>query len=139
MFQCYLKCLQPLQLQKPIIYMAAYSLPAWLLSPVFHASSLSSPKFPLQDLALALIMLCVVLKRIHPDTEWSGKISGLQFSSTPGTQESARSQGVTSTILTVPRSHHGEAVNLEANGEPRTKPVDVEAGMGEINEENTRI
>jgi hypothetical protein len=83
-------------------------------------------------------MLRVVLKRAHPDTEWSGKISGLQFNSTPGVQESVRSQGATGTILTVPRSHHGEAVNLEANGEPRTKPLDVEAAMHETNE-NTRI
>jgi hypothetical protein len=63
-------------------------------------------------------MLRVVLGRARPDKEWSGKISGLRFNSLPGIQESARSGGITSTILTVPRSHYGEeAVDLEANGD----------------------
>ena len=64
-------------------------------------------------------MLRVVLRRARPDTEWSGKVSGLQFNSAPGVQESARSRGATSTILTVPRSHRGEEVDLEANGDPQ--------------------
>jgi hypothetical protein len=68
-------------------------------------------------------MLRVVLGRARPDTEWSRKMSGLQFNSA-GVQESTRSRGVTSTILTVPSSHHGEEVDLEANREFRTEPLD---------------
>jgi hypothetical protein len=59
-------------------------------------------------------MLRVALGRARSDTEWSGKISGLEFYSNPGTQASApgrlRSQGTshegfgTSTILMVPQS-----------------------------------
>jgi hypothetical protein len=79
-------------------------------------------------------MLRVVLGRARPDTEWSGKISGLQFNSAPGVEESARSRGAISTILTVPRSHHGEEVDLETNGEPRTEPLDVQERMGIENE-----
>jgi hypothetical protein len=61
-------------------------------------------------------MLRVVLRRAHPDTEWSAKFSGLRFNSTPGVQESTRSRDATSTILTVPSTHRGEEVDLEANG-----------------------
>ena len=64
-------------------------------------------------------MLRVVLGHARPDAEWSAKISDLQFKSAPGVQESARSRGATSTILTVPRSHRGEEVDLEANGDPQ--------------------
>jgi hypothetical protein len=86
-------------------------------------------------------MLRVVLGRARPDTEWSGKISGLQFNSAPGVQESVRSRGVTSTILTVPRSHHGEEVDLEANGnlEPRTEPLNLAEGMSGTKEEKASI
>jgi hypothetical protein len=67
-------------------------------------------------------MLRVVLRRARPDTEWSKKISSLQFNSAPGVQQSTRSRGVTSTILTVPRSHLGEEMDLEAN---REEPLPV--------------
>jgi hypothetical protein len=77
----------------------------------------------LQNFAPALIMLRVVLGRARPDTEWSGKISDLQFGSTSGGQESTRSRGVVNTILTFPKSHHGE-VDLEANGEPPLADVE---------------
>jgi hypothetical protein len=87
-------------------------------------------------------MLRVVLGHARPDTEWSGKISGLQFNSAPGVQESARSRGLASTILTVPRSHYGEeAVDLQANGdvESTSEPLDLTQGMGETMEEKARI
>jgi hypothetical protein len=44
----------------------------------------SSPNSSLQNFAPALIMLRVVLGRACPDTEWSGKISGLQSNSASG-------------------------------------------------------
>jgi hypothetical protein len=84
-------------------------------------------------------MLHVVLGWARPDTEWSGKISGLHFNSAPGVPESVRSRGVTSTILTVPRSHHREEIDLEAIGEPRTEPSDREEEIGRINEEKARV
>ena len=72
-------------------------------------------------------MLRVALGRARPDTEWSGKISGLEFCSNPGgaaqpsAAERLRLQGAagrfgTNTILTVPRSNFGYEgdVNLEA-------------------------
>jgi hypothetical protein len=97
--------------------MQNYSLLTWLLSPIPRLfPALLSLNSPSQNLAPALIMLRVVLGRARPDTEWNGKISGLQFSSAPGVQESTRSRLATSTILTVARSHHGEEANLEANG-----------------------
>jgi hypothetical protein len=76
-------------------------------------------------------MLRVVLGRARPDTEWSGKISGLQFNSAPGVQGSATG----STILTIPRCQHGEEVDLEAYAEFRTEPdLDQEEHMSGINE-----
>jgi hypothetical protein len=80
-------------------------------------------------------MLRVVLGRARPDAEWSGKISGLQFRSAPGVRESARSRDATSTIVMIPRSHHEEAVDLEANGEPRTESLngDGMSGVDEVN------
>ena len=84
-------------------------------------------------------MLRVVLGRARPDTEWSGKISGLQFNSAPGIQESAISEGATSTILTVPRTHHREEVYLGANEEPSTEPSDWEEEMGGINQGKARF
>jgi hypothetical protein len=87
-------------------------------------------------------MLRVVLGRARSDTEWSGKISGLQFDSAPEVQERARSRGVTSTILTVPRSQQGEVVDLEANGdsdsERKTEPLDAAEGMDGTKEEKAR-
>jgi hypothetical protein len=71
-------------------------------------------------------MLRVVLGRARPETEWSGKISGLQFTSNhgggTGAQASAdisRSHGTgggfgTNTILTVPWSHLEHEVDIEA-------------------------
>jgi hypothetical protein len=99
----------------------------------------TSINHPSQNFAPALIMLRVVLGRARPDTEWSGKISGLHFNSAPGVPESVRSRGVTSTILTVPRSHHQEEVDLEADGVPRTEPSDREEEMCGINEGKARI
>jgi hypothetical protein len=55
-------------------------------------------------------MLRVVLGRARPDTEWSRKISALRFNSTSG--------GMTSTMLTVSRSHDVVELDLEANREP---------------------
>jgi hypothetical protein len=78
-------------------------------------------------------MLRVVLGRARPDTEWSGKISGLRFNSAPGAQESARSRDVTSTILTVPRSHHEQIFDVE------TDPLDGEEGVGERNAATARV
>ena len=77
-------------------------------------------------------MLRVVLGCARPDTEWSGKISGLQFSSGPRVQESMRSRGAASTILTVPRSQ-------EADLEPRSEPLHLAEGMGEMKVEKERI
>jgi hypothetical protein len=81
-------------------------------------------------------MLRVVLGRARPDTEWSGKISGLQFNSAPGVQGSARSRSATgSTTLTIPSSQHGEEIDLEAYAEFRTEPdPDQEEEMSGINE-----
>jgi hypothetical protein len=91
----------------------------------------SSPDCSSQNFAPALIMLRVVLGRARPDTEWSRKISGLQFNFSPGIQqESARSRDATGTIVTVPRSHNGEEVDLEANGESRTESSDAEGMNG---------
>jgi hypothetical protein len=67
-------------------------------------------------------MLRVALGRARPETEWSGKVSGLEFSSNPGgeTQTSAdRKYGTdgrfgTNTILTVPPSHLDNEVDIEA-------------------------
>jgi hypothetical protein len=86
-------------------------------------------------------MLRVVLGRARPDTEWSGRISGLQFNSTLGAQESVGSRGATGSILTVPRSHHGEEVDLEATGdlEPRTQPLNLEEKIGGAEEKKTGI
>ena len=84
-------------------------------------------------------MLRVVLGRARPDTEWSGKISGLQFNSAPGVQESMRSRGATSTILTAPRSHRGEEVDLEANRKSKIEPSDQEEDISGINEGRVRI
>jgi hypothetical protein len=71
-------------------------------------------------------MLRVALGRARPETEWSGKISGLEFTSNPGGRAGAqasvdglRSHGTgggfgTNTILTVPRSHLEHEVDIEA-------------------------
>jgi hypothetical protein len=83
-------------------------------------------------------MLRVVLGRARPDTEWSGKVSGLRFGSAPGVQESARSRGATSTIATVLRSHHGEEADLEeANGDskPTTERLELAEELGRTEEE----
>jgi hypothetical protein len=119
-------------------YMHNYSLLTWLLSPISHTYP-SAPNSLSQNFAPALIMLRVVLGRARQDTEWSGKISGLQFNSAPGAQESARSRGITSTILTIPRSHHGEEVILDVNREPSAEPLDREEGMSGMNEAKTGI
>jgi hypothetical protein len=84
-------------------------------------------------------MLRVVLGRARPDTEWSGKVSALHFNSAPGVQDTGRSRGATSTILTVPRSHRGEEADLEANGEARTGPSDGEDGKHGMNKAKASI
>jgi hypothetical protein len=81
-------------------------------------------------------MLRVVLGRARPDTEWSGKISGIQFNPAPGVQRSPRSRGAASTILTVLRSHREEEADLEVNEE---RPLDVEEGRDVQNEVKERI
>ena len=81
-------------------------------------------------------MLRVALGCARPETEWSGKISGLEFRSNPvgraGVQASPRSHGTssgfgTNTILTVPRSH----LDLEHE-------VDIEARDGVSDEDLVR-
>jgi hypothetical protein len=72
-------------------------------------------------------MLRVFLGRARPETEWSGKISGLEFDSDPGggagaqapADSRSRSHGTSSgfvinTIVTVPRSHLEHEVDIEA-------------------------
>ena len=75
-------------------------------------------------------MLRVALGRARPETEWSGKISGLEFGSNPGGRAGAqasadrsRSHGTvggfgTNTIHTVPRSHLEHEVDIEAGNGP---------------------
>jgi hypothetical protein len=64
-------------------------------------------------------MLRVVLGRARPDTAWSAKVSGLEFNSSPGIRESARSRDATNTITMVPRTYNGEEVDLEASLEAK--------------------
>ena len=84
-------------------------------------------------------MLRVILGRARPDTEWSGKISGLQFSSNPGGGAQAsgtggmRSQDTggrfdTDTILTVPRSNFEHEVNVELEARDVGRHMDVASG-----------
>jgi hypothetical protein len=100
-----------------------------------------SPDSPSQNFAPALIVLRVALGRARPDTAWSRtQISGLQFNSAPGVQESIRSRGVASMILTVPRSHPDKEVDLEANEEPQTEFSEgEETWMDRTDEEKARI
>ena len=60
--------------------------------------------------------------------ENGAEISGLQFNTAPGVQESASSKSATSTILTVSRSHRRKEVDLEVNEEHL--PADGGEGMG---------
>jgi hypothetical protein len=83
-------------------------------------------------------MLRVVLGRARPDTEWSGRLSGLQFDSASRVRKSARSRDATSMSLTVTKSH-GEEVDLEANGKPRTELLNDGDGMDRTNEVKLRI
>jgi hypothetical protein len=108
----------------------------WQLSLIPNPSS--SPNLLSQNFAPALIMLRVVLGRARPDTEWSRKISGLQFNCSSGVEEIAISGDATSTILTVPRSDHGEI--SVSNGESRTvECLDGKEGMGRMNEGMARV
>ena len=86
-------------------------------------------------------MLRVVLGRAHPNNEWNRKISGLQFKSSPGVQESMRLRGATNTILTIPRNHRGREDNLEANGELRgeSSPAGGNERMVNTDEGSARI
>jgi hypothetical protein len=73
-------------------------------------------------------MLRVSLNRARPETEWSGKTSGLEFSSNPrggagaeASTDRSKSDGTsgrsgTNTIVTVPRSHLKHEVDIEAKG-----------------------
>jgi hypothetical protein len=92
----------------------------------------------LQNFAPAFIMLRVALGRARPDAEWSRKISGLQFNSSPdgGTQASAtgrsRSQGAgsgfgTNTILTVPRSNSEDDVDIDLEARDTSGSMDAAA------------
>jgi hypothetical protein len=76
-------------------------------------------------------MLRVALGRARPDTEWSGKVSGLEFSPNPGHGARAHASELTgwsrsratgtgagggfetSTILTAPRDHFEQEIDLE--------------------------
>jgi hypothetical protein len=73
-------------------------------------------------------MLRVVLRRARPDTEWSNKISGLQFNSALGIQESTSSRDATNLILTVPRTHRREEVELDVDEGSRTEHLNF--GLG---------
>jgi hypothetical protein len=70
-------------------------------------------------------MVRVALGRARPETEWSRKVSGLEFNSKPGgearAQVSADRHGTDvsgefgiNTIVTVPRSHLEHGVDIEA-------------------------
>jgi hypothetical protein len=85
-------------------------------------------------------MLRVVLERTRQGTKQSGKLSCLQFGSAlKEVQESTRSAGVTSTILTIPRSHHGADDDLEANGESNIVPLEPEERAGRADDGTARI
>jgi hypothetical protein len=84
-------------------------------------------------------MLRVVLGRARPDTEWSGKISGLRFNSAPGVQESERPRGAASTILTIQSSRRAEEVDLEENAGLRIDPLAREEEMSEMDEGKATI
>jgi hypothetical protein len=86
-------------------------------------------------------MLRVALGCARPDTEWSGKLSGLRFDSAPGLQEIARPRDAASTILTVPRSYPEEEADLEANGECGTArlPVGGKERILDTNEGSVKI
>jgi hypothetical protein len=93
---------------------------------VLSYSWLHIPFNSTEDFAPVFIMLRVALGRARPETEWSGNVSGLKFGSNPrgrvGTQASTdilRSHSTgggfgTNTILTVPRSHIEDDVDIEA-------------------------
>jgi hypothetical protein len=76
-------------------------------------------------------MLRVALERARPDTEWSGKISGLEFVSDVGGGAGAQaSTGLeTDTILTVRRSHLEHETDIEA----RDSASDLETITGKEN------
>jgi hypothetical protein len=74
----------------------------------------------MQNFAPAFIMLRVALDRDRPESEGSGRISGLQFdSSSPGAAAS-RSHGPMSTVFTVPTAGYGNSATES----------DLEAGSG---------
>jgi hypothetical protein len=73
-------------------------------------------------------MIRVILGRAQPNSEWSGKISGIEFSSNPGgrvgeqaSTDRVRSHGIraaggfgTDTVLTVSGSHLRQEIDPEA-------------------------
>jgi hypothetical protein len=84
-------------------------------------------------------MLRVALRRAYPDTEWSGKISGLEFNSNSGGEAQAfatgrfRSQGTggrfgTNTIFTVPRSNLECEVDVDLEARDVGSIMDAVAG-----------
>jgi hypothetical protein len=104
---------------------------------VHHRSNIILVTCLSKNFAPVFIMLRVAQGRARPDTsEWSGKISRLEFSSNPGgrveTQVSAgrsrshygTSGGLgTNTILTVSRSHLEHEIDLEAGTVSDMDPV----------------
>ena len=128
---CTLQCFHlSLKLVRHISYIQIYSLDTWPLSPLSDISPYISPNSACQDFAPALIMLRVALGQARQDAEWSGRtLSGIQFgNATPGVQESARTGGASSTILTAPRSHYGKEVHLEAS----TRREEGRDGVNEV-------
>jgi hypothetical protein len=125
-------------------YLAVSFLSAHLSIIVSSAISLHFPSHSSQNFAPAFIMLRVALGRARPDTEWSGKISGLEFSSNPGGGAPAsatgrfRSQGTghggfgTNTILTVPRSNFQHEVDVDIEARDTGSDMDAVAGKEKL-------
>jgi hypothetical protein len=115
----------------------AYMAVRPLLFLAFH------PFNSLQNFAPVFIMLRVALGRARPETEWSGKMSALEFSSNPGggagaqaSADRSKSYGTrggcgTNTILAAPQSHL--EVDIEArygiNGEDSAGETDNQDGL----------
>jgi hypothetical protein len=97
-----------------------------------------------QDFVPVFIMLCVALNCAQPETEWSGKISRLEFTSNPGgraeaqaSADGSRSHSTagrfgTNTILTVLRSHLEHEVDIEARNHGAS---DEDSLRGKTNQE----
>ena len=89
-------------------------------------------------------MLRVALGCARPDTEWSGKISGLEFNSNPGggiqafVTGTSRSQGTghegcgTNTILAVSRSNFQHEVEVDLKARDTGSDMDAVAGKEKL-------